>query len=92
MFLKYRRQAPAPGPLRLIFPLPVTFQVSSIFFHFLVAVAQLLPSLSEVPSLTMQYEVGRPDEPSNLPSPSQLLFSLPQLALFLYHIFGKLGP
>ena len=36
MFLKYSRQAPAPGPLRLIFPLPVTFQVSSIFFHFFV--------------------------------------------------------
>lgn len=91
MFLKYSRQAPAPGPLRLIFPLPVTFQVSSIFFHFFVALAQLLPSLSEIPSFTMQYKVGVPYEPTNLPSPSHL-FSLSQLALLLYHIFGKLGP
>lgn len=91
IFLKYRRQAPAPGPLHLIFPLPVTFQVSSIFFHSFVALAQLLSSLSEIPSLTMQYKMGIPYEPTNLPSPSHILFSLPQLALFCITYLANLA-
>lgn len=86
MFLKYSRQAPAPGPLRLIFPLPVTFQVSSIFFHFFVALAQLLPSLSEIPSFTMQYKVGVPYEPQS-PFTLTSVFLTPTCCSSISHIW-----
>ena len=86
MFLKYSRQAPAPGPLHLIFPLPVTFQVSSIFFHFFVALAQLLPSLSEIPSFTMQYKVGVPYEPQS-PFTLTSVFLTPTCCSSISHIW-----
>ena len=88
IFLKYRRQAPAPGPLHLIFPLPVTFQISSIFFHFFVALAQLLPSVSEIPSLTMQYtKWGYLMSPLIPPHPHIFCFPYPNLLFSVSHIW-----
>ena len=93
MFLKYSRQAPAPDPLHLLFSLPVTFlQFStSILFHFFCCFGSAV-ALSERLSLTIQYKTGIPYQPIELPSPSHLLFSLPCLTIFLYHIFDEFGP